>query len=478
MITMRSSDLIPRTDKPRIDRPALVAQAAAARLEYIAQQSGLAGYIPHPKQAQFHESGERYRYRMFSGGNRSGKTKGGGSEIAMHVTGNYPDWWKGRRFDEPLRVWAAGVTTESVRDIIQAELIGSLDEGAESYGKGAIGREYIVGIDKRRGVPNALDTVYVQHPKGVSEVGFKSYDMGRAKFQGTSKHIVWLDEEPPIEIYRECQQRIVDTAGFMMLTMTPLMGMTEVCGLFFKPEFRNDERLLIKVQQDENPHLSDKMKAEIRADLPEHEAQSRLYGIPQLGEGMVFNTPLDSLWCDPFEVPVWYRRIGGMDFGWDHPFAAVELAHDPDTDTVYLTREYSARKQTPAEHSIMLMHWGIRWAWPHDGLNHEKGSGEQLKQKYSDAGLDMLADKATHLTGGNSVETGITDMRMRMKSGRFKVFRGCQRWGQEYVGYHRKGGKIVKVDDDLLDASRYGLMMLRFAQAPDEMLDEITTVAY
>jgi hypothetical protein len=247
--------------------------------------------------------------------------------------------------------------------------------------------------------------------------------------------------------------------------------------LFFKHEFRNPKRILVKVQQDENPHLSAAMKAEIRADLPEHEAQARLYGIPQLGEGMVFDTPLDSLWCDPFEIPPWFRRIGGLDYGWDHPFAAVELAYDPDNDVVYLTREYSARKQTPAEHAIMLLHWGLRWAWPHDGLNHEKGSGEQLKQKYVDAGLNMLHDKATHISGGNAVEPGITEMRLRMKSGRWRVFRGLQQWGAEYVGYHRKNGKIVKVDDDLLDASRYALMMLRFAESADSD-DDIDIVNY
>ncbi|MGL4395035.1 MAG: DNA packaging protein, partial [Hyphomicrobium sp.] len=110
--------------------------------------------------------------------------------------------------------------------------------------------------------------------------------------------------------------------------------------------------------------------------------------------------------------------------------------------------------------------WGdwIPVAWPHDGLQHDKGSGEQLAEQYRAQKLNMLTEKATHAEGGNGVEAGVMDMLERMETGRFKVFRGLNDWFEEFRLYHRLDGKIVKERDDLMSATRYGVMMLREAK--------------
>jgi phage terminase large subunit-like protein len=78
-----------------------------------------------------------------------------------------------------------------------------------------------------------MDTVSVRHASGgTSVLGFKSYDQGRRKFQGTAKHLVWLDEEPPLDVYQECLTRLMTTDGLMLCTFTPLEGMTEVATMF------------------------------------------------------------------------------------------------------------------------------------------------------------------------------------------------------------------------------------------------------
>ena len=51
----------------------------------------------------------------------------------------------------------------------------------------------------------------------------------------------------------------------------------------------------------------------------------------------------------------------------------------------------------------------------------------------------------------------------RLETGRLKVFKTCTMWQEERRLYHRKDGKVVKKDDDLMDATRYALMMLRHA---------------
>lgn len=96
--------------------------------------------------------------------------------------------------------------------------------------------------------------------------------------------------------------------------------------------------------------------------------------------------------------------------------------------------------------------------------NTKKGGGEQLKTQYADAGFSMLPDHATFPDGGNSVESGISELRDLMLEGRFKVFNTCEPFFEEFRLYHRdENGKIVKTNDDVLDATRYGYMMRRFA---------------
>lgn len=171
--------------------------------------------------------------RAFMAANRVGKTWGaGGYETTLHLTGNYPEWWEGRRFTQPVDWWASGDTAETTRDIIQFCLLGPV----ESIGTGLIPGDTIIGEpSRRRGVADAVDTVAVKHQSGgISTLGFKSYDQGRKKFQGTEKHGAWLDEEPPLDIYSETLLRLMTTNGLLMLTFTPLLGVSEVVLQFLK----------------------------------------------------------------------------------------------------------------------------------------------------------------------------------------------------------------------------------------------------
>ena len=58
------------------------------------------------------------------------------------------------------------------------------------------------------------------------------------------------------------------------------------------------------------------------------------------------------------------------------------------------------------------------------------------------------------------------DMLDRMHTGRLKVFSHLTEWFEEFRLYHRKDGKVVKEMDDLMSATRYALMMIRFADTP------------
>jgi len=187
----------------------------------------------YPKHLEFFTAGSIHKERLMLAANRVGKTEGvGGYETTLHLTGRYPAWWTGRRFDGPISSWAAGKNNETTRDIIQAKLFGDV-VGAHAQkkltGTGLIPGETIGKPLWRSGVQNLIDTIPVKHVSGEwSMLGLKSYEQGRGSFEGTEKHVIWLDEEPPLDVYAECLIRTMTVNGITLLTFTPLEGMSEV----------------------------------------------------------------------------------------------------------------------------------------------------------------------------------------------------------------------------------------------------------
>jgi len=188
------------------------------------------------------------------GGNRSGKTLSGAYETTCHVTGCYPDWWEGKEFAEPIAAWACGKQNETVRDIVQAELFGDSRVGDCGVSKDEKNRNRIRGIGMipadrigqgeatyRGGYPRLLDNVKIRYRDSRSEystLGFKAYEQGRGAFEGTARHWVWLDEEPPFDVYGECLIRTGTVGGLICLTFTPLDGMTETVIQFLDETLR------------------------------------------------------------------------------------------------------------------------------------------------------------------------------------------------------------------------------------------------
>jgi hypothetical protein len=222
-------------------------------------------------------------------------------------------------------------------------------------------------------------------------------------------------------------------------------------------------------------HYSDAERAQIVASYPAHEREARAKGIPTMGSGRVFPIAEELISVEPCEIPKHWQQIVGIDFGWDHPTAAARLALDRDADCVYVTACYRRSEAVPVIHAAAIRAWGdwIPVAWPHDGLQHDKGSGQQLAEQYKGHGLKMLPDMATHAEGGNGVEAGLMEMLERMETGRLKVFAGLNEWFEEFRLYHRKDGKIVKERDDLMSATRYAVMMLREAK-----INKVQTITY
>lgn len=422
----------------------------------------LANYRPYPKQIEFHNLGKTYSERCLMAGNQLGKTLCGAMESAMHATGEYPNWWKGKRFARANIGWVAGVTGEVVRDTTQRLLVGRIE--ADGVGEGTIPKDKITKLQKAMGTPNLLDHVRVRHTDGgISVIFFKSYSNGRQKFQGETIDWIWLDEEPPQDIYVEGLTRTNDAGQFLLMTYTPLLGMSDVTAMYLQTPSKN--QVLVTMTIDDVNHYTEEEKENIILSYPEHEREARAKGVPIMGSGRVFSIPEETIKEDPREIPSHWPQINGLDFGWDHPQAAVNIAWDRDSDVIHITKGFRQSKCTPIMAATSIKKWGewIPTAWPHDGYQHDKGSGLQLSSQYREAGLNMLPNHATHEEGGNGVEAGIMEMFDRMQSGRLKVFSDFLDWFEEYRMYHRLNGHIVKERDDLMAATRYAIMMLREA---------------
>ena len=445
---------------------------AAAIIKYKQIKDGNQCYFykPYRKQIEFHNNGANFSERCLGAGNQLGKTYCGSMEASFHATGLYPDWWQGKKFSKPTVGWVCGVSGESIRDTTQKLLVGRIQD-SDRVGTGSIPADYLLDMKKAMGIPDLLDHVKVKHVSGgTSLIFFKSYEKGREKFQGETIDWVWYDEEPKQDIYTEGLTRTNNgqSGQFAFMTFTPLKGMTDVVMQFYKEP--HAQQCLTMMTIEDVDHYTREEKDAIVASYPAHEREARSKGIPILGSGRVYPVSEERILVDPFEVPRIWPRIRGMDFGFDHPAAIVDCFYDPDGDIFYV-RACAKERELSASQFSLIINRSNSWipvAWPHDGLNHEKGSGKQLKDNYIECGVSMLDERAAFENGTNNVEPGLADILDRMRTGRFKVFNTCEKWLEEFRLYHRKDGKIVKLNDDALDATRYALMMLRHAMSQAE----------
>ncbi len=425
-------------------------------------------FKPYPKQELFCNLGATIRERLLIAGNQVGKSEVGAFEVKCHLTGEYPEWWRGRKFDQPVKGGAAGETSLIVRDVQQKKLCG--EPGVESaFGTGMIPKDAFVDKPSlARGVTDAYDTIQVKHKSGgISILRFKSYEQGRQKFQGETLDFLWFDEEPPEDVYSEGLTRTAATGGMVFLTFTPLKGRSTVVIRFMNEE--SPDRAVVTMTIDDAEHIAPEERKKIVAAYLPHEREARAHGVPMLGSGRIFLHSEEAIREKKIEfdrIPVYWTRMWAVDFGINHPFAAVLGCWDRDNDIIHILHCIRIRDQLPLQHSVPMKAIGaaIPVAWPQDGTQR-RDDGLPLANQYKVLGLKMLPLPAMWPEGGNSTEAGIREMDDRFGTGRLKVSEELSDWFEEYRFYHREDGKIVKINDDLMSATRVWVMAKRFSRA-------------
>lgn len=429
-------------------------------------------------QMEFFKAGIKARERAVVGANGIGKTEGiGGYELKCHMTGIYPDWWEGRRFRDPIHAWLVGDTGQTVKEGIQAKIIGAPGE----EGTGMIPGEFLPleHIKSKAGnVADAIDVFRVKHISGGYSHGtFKSYDQKRRSFQAVEREVIWLDEECPVTIYDECLMRTRNVNGMVMLTFTPLMGITQVVegfmpnGIIPEGGWVSPSKFTVNATWDHAPHLTDKEKEEILSGTLPYLRDARSKGQPNLGSGVIYPILPQDITVDDFEIPIWYPKAYALDVGWSNT-AALWGAWNRETDVVYVWSAYKQPQAEPATHAQAILSRGSWIPGCTDPASRasSQADGKSLFNQYCDL-LGSTLSLADNRVSGD--ESGIFAVWQRLVSGRLKIFRSLTEFFNEFRTYHRdETGKIVKRNDHLMDCLRYLVMTgMRIAiQMPVEEL--------
>ena len=442
-----------------MDERALVAEAArraTMKFRLYFSTSGIYARSQYSRHLEFFAAGARFKERLFMAANRVGKSEAGAYEATCHLTGLYPDWWEGKRFDHPVEMWACGTTSETVRDIVQSKLFGDPRTIGTTWDGGMV-PSHLVGDFSRRthGLQGSLEQVRVRHVSGgESIVGLKTYEQGRKSFEGTAKHLIWCDEEPPEDCYTEMLFRTPTVGGITFTTFTPLQGRSAVVNGFLEPSDEAREfKYYIQAGWDHIPHLSGDEKRALLATVPAHEMKARTQGEPTLGSGTIYPYAEENFVVPTRAIPSHYRCGYGMDVGWNRT-AVIWGAVDAN-DVVELYDLHYAGQGEPPSHAAAVK---ARGEWMQGLIDPASMGRSQIDGRIL---FDMYRDDhGLHLEAAdNAVEAGITEVWTRLVTGRLKVQAHLSQWLSEYRQYHRdKNGQVVKANDHLMDATRYLLL--------------------
>ena len=380
-------------------------------------------------------------------------THSGAFEATVHASGLYPSWWVGRRFAKATKGWACGETSLLVRDTLQKKLCG--ESGVdELFGTGLVPKDKFADKPSlARGVTDAYDTIQVRHVSGgISIIRFKSYEQGRSKFQGETLDWCWCDEECPMEIYQEILARITATKGMVFTTFTSMLGETELTDRFFRST--SADAGMVQMGLKDALHIPESEHASLIAGVLPYQRVARLYGGIMRGEGLVFTTPEENLMESPItQIPPFWVKLWGIDFGIGHPFAAALILWDRDEDVIHVHTTIRMADALSIVHADAIKRIGadVPVAWPRDGTERDssfwRAAGFHLQKARA-----AHAARARHLAGRR-----IEHLRRRQGDGRAHENRPLQ-GGQSSEGVLRGIPQLsLQGRQDSQGAGRYTL---------------------
>lgn len=455
------------------------------QLQKFLETDRLAVTTLNPTQMEFINS--TARETALAGPNQTGgKTWTNLALCAMHATGAYWEVFKAYRWRKPIHLMIGGVDHQRTRDVICDRLFGPHEE----RGTGLIPARFLPQGEKhftyhsKGQVKRQIDYVDVLHetdgvPDGFSRIFPYSFAGGYKQRQGYPIHEVFVDEEPPFDVFTELRARLGATRGYLHMSFCPMQGRTKLYQWFAQSENAAMTRLIEYGIRDCTHLPEDQIEEEIERWKLHPEAPARLFGRPVVGEGLIWPIPAEDLWIDDFAIPSDYGQIIGIDVHHSITgvFAATKIAINPRTDTIYVIASDQWTDQEIDYYASRLRGFqgdAFPVAWPHDAARQSMSAGSgSIARQLRTNGINCLKQHAhvKTLDGKASISKMpmITEILDRMRSGRFRVFRSCQSWMQQKEEWMHRDGKVADDQNDhQLDATIKAYMMRRHAKTQDQ----------
>lgn len=425
----------------------------------------------HKKQLAFHKC--RKRNRWVFGGNRSGKTECGAVECVYMARGIHPY----RKNRPNVFGWVVSLSQQVQRDVAQKKILQYLSpEWIED----------IAMLSGKKGSPSGVvDQIRVRNVfGGISVIGFKSCDQGREKFQGASLDFVWFDEEPPQDIYEECRMRVMDRAGDLFGTMTPLKGLTFVYDEIYMNKNNSPQVWYEFMEWSDNPYMKKKEIALLEQSMDAKELESRRYGKFCVNEGLVY-TEFDERVhvIAPFSVPFEWQDTISIDPGLNNPLSAHWYCVDFDGNVYVVAESYEAKRDIDY-HAQRIKEISAQLGWHTDfqgricalidsaANQRTLASSKSVSELFYERGINVNANVNKDLFAG------IARVKSYLKGEngvpKLYIFENCVNLIRELKGYFWGEGDIPrKKDDHALDELRYYLMTKPHGEPPEKELTAV-----
>lgn len=386
------------------------------------------------------------RFSICLGGNGSGKTLAASYKVARHVLElppprpRCPFWIIGDIYDTTCDVcWV-----EKLSKLIPESMIGSVD-----------------WYKRTRQWPYA---VMLKHPDDPKTIGwvleFKSYEQGLSAFKAKSIGGYWFNEEVPYPIVAEVQGRCreYDSPGWADFTPVEVKS-PEWPDLYENPP---PGWRFFHLNTECNTYLPEGWAEQYLAQVPEDMRETRRTGVFAILRGAVFKEFRKSIHVrKPFKIPRDWKRIRGIDFGFNNAFCCLWLAKDND-GRYWVYDEHYASHQLNDHHAKQILSRTWESESPFYGNTYSDHDAQQRAE---------FAKLGIHTTPAlKDVRSGIDILASHMviqgnDEPKLFIFENCTNLIREIMGYKWATGtdkrsprdEPMKVNDHSVDALRYAI---------------------
>ena len=437
-------------------------------------------FRPFDHQKEFFKTGDSAR-RGILAANRIGKTVSTCYETAMHLTGRYPDWWLGKKFNKPVTAFVAGEGWEQVARVLQDELIGTKDiKMRDSIGTGAIPLECLVTDTMRCDGANVIG-IEVRHASGSnSYLLFGNYTQEVRNLQGFKLDFVVFDEQPPDDVFSELVTRTATTQGQVLCSFTPLKGLNGLVSKFWYGEEGYEH---IRVSWDDvpeydpwgEPFLLNTTRRQLERDYLPHEREARIAGMPVMGQGAVFQLrefPTYKTGDYDFRTMNDIERVIALDLGLVKDKTVVSyMFWNPKEQTAWLHSQIVVKGTEEANPLNYINHlvrpevFGCPIVLPPDAntAGRYTMSALSIRQLFEQYELNVHPNPIMNPPDSEGKVTnhkafGINTMRQMLEMGSLMINENCVEFLREAKNYYVDEKGRFSDPDDCIDSARYALL--------------------